>query len=587
MKRLPKCRMKISDYFRLGALSIAARKKSTKNTVFGMAFGLILLVPMIFFALAFYTDLSSQVNSIRMASQVSFPLKNINDSSTCTPFSSRNADGNWQEGISAFMYYDDLIAMEGADEYILSEYSRLSTFEYGEYGKEEDGFNGLTLRVNDIDYEMSAYSGVSVWDNYRYGYGNIRIIYTEESTSNMFTNAELEDYYSMTNRRDPFLNICNYGFDQETKGKGEVIISDVLLKDWGIDTNEIANKDISILYPAVKLGDNLGHFRIDNDTNPNNVIPWPDSEDDEYQMYLMYEFRVVGIIRGDYYELPGKNEEAHIWVTASSVYYPQGRQEYKPIGYKITQKQDYGQVLTFEQDIDTVLNLNTNQQYMLFLQSYADRYVQNYTRDDVTYSLNQMKLNVQLEDYNYLATYIPNSKHLLRSAYSEMSMMDYSSTITNEVYSQFMMIDQIGSIFIIVFTAIGGIIFFTNMLNLLNTLRYSVESRKNYIGVMRAIGAKSKIIPKLYIFEILIILFKVFLRVAIFSTLLSYGIKYLMDMGFDYIPALSDMKVNFMYYPIALGGALAVTLIISVFFARISSKFTAYQPILKTLYDEK
>ncbi len=572
-----KAKMKISDYIRLGRLSIQARKKSTKNTVFGMSFGLILLVPMVFFAIAFYTDLSTQVNSIETAAELQIELKNINDVSASTPYQEYTSGNEGSSGLPAYKYYDDIISMPEVEDYSLSEYSRLSLMGNSEvvleYGEEEVDFD-IGDFYNDYNSNMN-------------GISSLKIIYTKESSVNMFTAAELYDYKELTGNKNPLLSMCNDGFTETTSGKNEVIISQELLRKLGIDEEDIAGETISIRYPSFQLGGTMGYYQIDNDTSKSNEIIFPDSGDDYYDLYLFYEFEVVGIIKNDYYDLPGNEDEAHIWVTAESVYYPQGRQEYSSINYTITSKENTGTYLTFKDDIEEVIEKNQDDQYMMLIQSYADRYNVEYQNNKEVYNLNNMFLTVQIEDYDLLSTVIPNLKIILKSAYSDLPANDFNNYIGNDVYVSFVVIEQIGMILIIVFTAIGGIIFFTNMLNLLNTVRYSVESRKNYIGVMRAIGAKSRIIPRMYIFEMLIIFLKTFIRVAIFSSIISYGIKFGLDKAFSFIPILSSFTVKFIYYPIALGGAMVITTMIGTFFARISSKVTAYQPILKTLYDEK
>lgn len=576
MTKISKSRMKLSDYVRLGRISIKARKKSTKNTVFGMAFGLILLVPMIFFALAFYTDLSTQVNSIKTASEFNIELKNINDKSASTPYKEYTEGNSGQNGCPAFSFYTELTELEQVEDYILSEYVSLPFLGGGE----------MMLVIDGEKFDIGASQGNSkIFDNL-YGFNRMKIIFTEESSVNMFTEAELYDYKELTGKSSPFMNVCNDGFKESTKGKSEIIISETILRLWGIDKDDIANKEISILYPKMQLGGQMNYLRIDNDTVPNNTVINAQEADEEYQLYFCYNFKVVGILKNDFYELPGKRDEGHIWVTAASVYYPKGKQQYKSIDYSYIAEEGKEAVLTFEDNINKLLEKNVDEQYMLFIQNTVNKYYEMY-RNNLELELNHMELTLQLKDYSMVSPLIPELKTILKAAYSDYPQNEFASLIANEVYTQFMMIDQVGKILIIVFSAIGGIIFFTNMLNLLNTVRYSVESRKNYIGVMRAIGAKSRIIPKMYIFEMLIIFFKTFIRVGIFGTLISYGIKYGLDKGFSYMPVLSSFKINFIYFPIALGGTFAVTVIIGTFFARISSRVTAYQPILKTLYDAK
>jgi ABC-type antimicrobial peptide transport system permease subunit len=577
MNKKTKAKMKLSDYIRLGRISIKARKKSTKNTVFGMAFGLILLVPMIFFAVAFYSDLSKQVNSVKTASELYIPLKNVNDASGSTPYKEYTSNSEGQEGLPAYAFNEDLLELDEVSEYMMCEYSNM-------YLKQ----SYMNLHIGSETF--SLYDEDNQGGNF-YGMNTMKIVFPEKSSSIMFTDNELIDYKKMTGKNSPFINICNKGFTESTKGKGEIILSEPLLNQWGIDEEDIANKEISIAYPEILMGSYSSYYAIDNDYIPSNEFEqFSGNPEDEVkvQLYLVYKFKVVGILKSDYYELPGKLNEPHIWVTSPSVYFTEGKDDYATLDYALTDMEDFGTILTFNRHIDEMYELNRDGGYMFRLQGICDRYIERWSRSgNRAFELNPMRLKLQIKDYSLLSEFIPKIKNILKSAYNDMPSNDFTSTIANEIYNQFMIIDMVGKILILVFSAIGGIIFFTNMLNLLNTVRYSVESRKNYIGVMRAIGAKSKVIPKLYIVEIMIIFFKTFIWVSIFATLISYGLKFGLDKGFEYMAVIASFKVNFIYYPLSLGAAFLVTTIIGTFFARVSCKLTAYQPILKTLYDEK
>lgn len=54
--------MRFGDYLRLGKISIKNRRKSTRNTVRGVSFALVMLVPIVFFTLSFYVGMTSEVN---------------------------------------------------------------------------------------------------------------------------------------------------------------------------------------------------------------------------------------------------------------------------------------------------------------------------------------------------------------------------------------------------------------------------------------------------------------------------------------------------------------------------------------------
>lgn len=588
--KLLKSRMKISDYLRLGKLSINARKKSTKNTIFGMCFGLILLIPMLFFAIAFYTDVSAKVNEVRIASSVNLNFKNINDTSASIPYREHSSEGDYREGVPAFSLLDDLTAEETVEDYQLAEY-RMLPFLLNSNGVDID------LEIYEEEDSLTASSSTDIAEGEENG-GNwynddtralyeLKIIFPELSSTPMFTEGELADYKAMTKKSNPFINLCYDGFTEETNGKGEIILSEIILKQWNIDKEDIANNYISIIYPEFRMGGNIDNYymNFDNDDNPNNDYEHSDVGD-LIQTYFCYRYKVVGIVSEEFYELPGKTKESHIWVTSSSVYYEEGRKDYVPIEYSINQS-DNGTVITFDDEIEDVLEKNIDGGYMLFLQNLANAFDETYANSQQNFTFFNMRAVIQYESFEALEAALPDIKDILEEAYSAMSLSRFIEQYANEIFVQFRMIDQVGMIIIIVFTAIGGIILFTNILNLLNTVRYSVESRKNYIGVMRAIGAKSRVIPRLYMFEILIIFFRTFIITAIFSTGISVGIKYALDYAFAYLGEIFSFKINFIYFPIAFGAAFCVTLLVGLLFALTAAKVTAYQPILKTLYDEK
>lgn len=52
----------------------------------------------------------------------------------------------------------------------------------------------------------------------------------------------------------------------------------------------------------------------------------------------------------------------------------------------------------------------------------------------------------------------------------------------NSVYSNFFLLATIGSYLMLVLYTFGGIIFFATMLNLYNSVNYSVQARRNYMA---------------------------------------------------------------------------------------------------------
>ncbi|MDR1092615.1 MAG: hypothetical protein LBL66_00530, partial [Clostridiales bacterium] len=65
--------MKTKELFRIAKISLAARKKSTRNTVRGIAFGLILLIPVLFIATGVFGDLNNKINKNPEVLYAEFP----------------------------------------------------------------------------------------------------------------------------------------------------------------------------------------------------------------------------------------------------------------------------------------------------------------------------------------------------------------------------------------------------------------------------------------------------------------------------------------------------------------------------------
>lgn len=61
-------KMKNKDYFHLAKQSLKSRKKSTRTTVTGISFGLILILPVLYFTFAFFLDFNAKINTVPMVS---------------------------------------------------------------------------------------------------------------------------------------------------------------------------------------------------------------------------------------------------------------------------------------------------------------------------------------------------------------------------------------------------------------------------------------------------------------------------------------------------------------------------------------
>lgn len=134
----------------------------------------------------------------------------------------------------------------------------------------------------------------------------------------------------------------------------------------------------------------------------------------------------------------------------------------------------------------------------------------------------------------------------------------------------------------------GGTIFFATLLNLYNSVQYSVQMRRRYLGMMRAIGAKKSVLLRLYLVEILLIFARSLPWTVCCSGLLSLGIKLGIDTVFSGTETVFGvaLRLRFSFFFAALGFALVVMLAVALLFSQIALYGISRRPILDILSDE-
>jgi ABC-type antimicrobial peptide transport system permease subunit len=156
-----------------------------------------------------------------------------------------------------------------------------------------------------------------------------------------------------------------------------------------------------------------------------------------------------------------------------------------------------------------------------------------------------------------------------------------------KIYSLFYEIFNYASIVLFIF---GGVIFFTTLLNLYNTIHYSVQSKKNYIGMMRAVGMKDKEVMLLYFVEVLEVFIRSYLWSALFGGLICGSICYffgsLMDNKYAKLIVI-DLSLDPIYILVAFLILVTINTIISVVFALASTYKVSTTPILEILGEKE
>lgn len=580
--------MKVSEYIRLGKISIKSRKKSTRNTVRGIAFGLIMLVPIVFFTLAFYLDLTDTINATRNVS--SFYMTSFDEDS--------QKDGYYQNSYIIFGN-NDVSALEKRVGEEVEEIVYSKNFVLGSSGYEN------ALIINGISKQSSEFNQISSLKQLTANC-NLKVIDLERSKGKLFPSGFEKDVEKTG------FNIFAAGGGFSEGEKGEIIISEMLAEKYGLSADEAIGTTLTLKTasgfsrPLPQLS--RGHY-LDNDTNPNN--PYMPSAETGYLTHnfsvdVIHEFKIVGVISSEYFKLNKHLMlDANLWISDKSVYEGSGEDRYiKYLPTLTTREGESDRGDTFEYQIVTYPKLGVAgieelaeqaaQEKMFFpavpaILFYGGVSAVLDTMPETPYD----SLTVQCGDYDGAA----KISTLLGSCYSRISGKEYSTfdsyiafNWATESFLNFSLLHQIGGYLMIVMYTFGGIIFFATLLNLYNSVNYSVQARRNYIGMMRAIGATQKTIPRLYFVEILLIFWRSFWWVLFIGGGLSYGIKAVIDILFEQEEAVilgAKLSLNFGWFFVALVAVVAVVFLIAFLFSRVACRSVTQKGILEVLSDEK
>ena len=165
-----------------------------------------------------------------------------------------------------------------------------------------------------------------------------------------------------------------------------------------------------------------------------------------------------------------------------------------------------------------------------------------------------------------------------------------SDNYMQKTFSNYRMFYNVFTYASIVLAIFGGVIFFATLLNLYNTIHYSVQSRRNYLGMIRAIGMKSSEVIKMYFIEV----FQIFKRSYIWTAIFGGGICVGLSFAFDEIMNSSigeiitiNLSLNPIFILVAFIILAIINTVISVAFSFIACHSVSKKPILEVLVENR
>lgn len=540
--------MRFGDYLRLGKISIKNRRKSTRNTVRGVSFALVMLVPIVFFTLSFYVGMTSEVNAVKTLS--SFKVR---------AFEERRGEGRNE---APYLGDEEVAAIE-----------RESSI--------EDIVYGQTYRIYDFSVELGGRRYDVTDDNC--GFGDPSQICVEKRFDVVDVNRSGGKIVADAAERDlkkRGAKLFAAGGMFENGGRGEVVISETLAKKCGFTAEEAAGKNFTLLVRE-DLED-LDPY-IDDDADPDNEFVPPD-ESEPVEIAAATDFKVAGVISEEFYGLPCG--ESHIYFTYDSLY-ENGAPAYFPEIRTGKEGSNSDIVYTYEADL-TTLGERAARENRLFLALPVIKLEDTDLYGDIAARLPE-NLTLQFKNYSAAEKYVPVLNGIFAGLTGD-SGENYRIYYVSEEFDSFYMFNLIGGYMMIVMYSFGGIILFATLLNLFNTINYSVQVRRNYIGMMRAVGARRKTIPKLYLVEILLIFARSLPWVLAFGGGLSLALKLIVDSSFNKYGAdflNVTLSLNFWYFFAAFALVAAALFLVAYAFSAVACRRVACGPILEVLSDEK
>ncbi|MEG2085181.1 MAG: ABC transporter permease [Clostridia bacterium] len=568
--------MKIKEYKRLAKISLKSRKKTTRSTVRGIAFGLILLAPIIFLAFGINGDLTKKLNAnpqllfgnLKVAAERSNAKdsKFVYDQSTGMQTSTQVFGSEHYAEIEGVVDNSNAVYFEGLQN------DRLN---YDNNGGSSggSGYFDTGCKFGFNDDRLARYE-INGSDNVLKERSKVAIVDLQKS-NNMLTTKALT-----TAIGDIFVEGCNKGF--YGNARGQIILAEEMVETFDLTPAQVYGKKFTWQYQ----NSSNGNVMLDDDNNPNNILP-DNTRGNEFDCYLCYKYEVVGVIKK---EVTQKMREIHgnykilplnsAMILARTSLVNDNGEILEPV---LTLQEDEDQkrqsvIATYTKDAEQLKK--QNQQFIMIganVYSNAFGYKGVNPNTDILFGA---------ESYKDLNNKITDLTQIFKNSFEDgNASLDAKGTFGSETFFSFSIIFTVFQYASLIMISIGGIIFFAAMVNLFNTIMHSVNSRKNYLGVMRAIGAQSKTIPMLYIFETLAIFRRALVWIAIFGGAICIGIKLAIDMAFRRTGAVMGitLSISWVYIILTFLIIMAVLLLFGWLFSYICTKKISRQPITEVL----
>lgn len=564
--------MKYKDYKRLAKVSLKARKKTTRSTVRGISFGLILLMPLIFIVIAFHLDLNKEVNkdaSIRV-----FNLGYVKELSKEDSYIAFIKD-EYSENVYDIKGIENIIKY---NQYTFSNKVNLWNEQLQTYTDKSP----FSITIGDKTFSLDYYTNSNP-NNSNEHYENevgMQIIDTDVGES-IFIKAD-----SQMAQGNPLMA----GKELSSSSKQEIMISSNLLQHYNLAIEDVLNKNITITY---ELAYPSNATTSKNTTTHTSLVPYSG-----IPLTILKDYKIVGIYDSRLYKsgvrLDSQKEyfsenlkyETYFWLTRDAL-------------YNATDKSYLPELISIEKD-------EGEYAYTERVYYYSDspinlsREARNIDKAFIPLGMGASENNsnnialyntlVEFESYGAANNAVSAINSILELGAVGIDDPSINDGYAQDTFNNYRMFYNAFTYVCIVLAVFGGVIFFATLLNLYNTIHYSVQSRRNYLGMIRAIGMRGIDVIKMYFVEVFQIFKRSYIWSAIFGGGICFGISFLFDMIMKSDAAAMitiDLSLNPIYILVAFFALIIVNTIISIVFSLVACYNVSHKPVLEVLVENR
>lgn len=319
--------MKTKEYMRLARISLKSRKKTTRSTVLGITFGLIMLVPILFLGLGLSGDLQKQINKNPhlIYANVAYAKSEykLEDSVRSQEHNNETGENKSYEQLVGSNHQADFDALDKEKIFYTALVNSNINFTH-QYGDSNDSpkMSGTSVSVDGgPSTEVSDTSGLGA---------NLSLTSVVDLQKN--------PSFIPSNIKDAYVDGMNGGFVGD--GKEQVIISEAFAKTIGKTAAELYGKYLTVTYNDKTSGRSSGwgdgvypgeyynaSVRTDNDNDPNNEYDQNAGSRNNDKTFFS-NYKIVGVLAEKYNSMYYNGD--HILASAmilskSSVYAPDGK----------------------------------------------------------------------------------------------------------------------------------------------------------------------------------------------------------------------------------------------------------------------